>query len=43
MSVFPFEVIQEASATVVRGGQADQEVHITTTADAEVTHKEECK
>lgn len=37
-----FEMTNEASATVIRGGQADQELHITTEADAEVIPSKEC-
>lgn len=40
----PFEVIQEATATVTRAGEGTQEVTLTTEAEAEVIPaKENCK
>jgi hypothetical protein len=36
-----FEVVNVAEATVIRGSEGQQEVHIQTEADAEVIPKEE--
>lgn len=41
MSEGIFEIVNVAEATVERGGQAGQEVTLTTTADAEVIHCEQ--